>query len=329
MSNPEYITSLRRLLTEIGYRDEAAPPYDTAYWGPFHAWMFDTLGPTSSWGVKQLTELEHSSGTIIERAYPHASVQLKLLFAKLTAIAILIDDSIEDEAVYTEILQFSHKLYLGEVQQNGMLALYHDNLKELSEVYGADAVLRGLAIVPWINYIDACLMEKEIFTAERELAKNADMQPVCVTSGNPLKSHNSNAIHLAGLAPKFPQYLRSKSGISEAYAACIFKSRKEQDVPLNKYIRALPDLTFFIEVMNDLLSFHKEELAAETHNLIHLRTRSLSSSGARGTGADGEWTRYDTLRLLCDEIIEATRRIDALFRLEECERTLRGEVGGE
>lgn len=116
--------------------------------------------------MKQLTELEHAAGGIIERVYPYASVELKLLFAKLTAIAILIDDSIEDEAVHAEIVQFSHRLYLGEVQQNGMLALYHTSMKELSDMYGDDTVLRGLAIVPWINYIDACMMEKQIFTAE-------------------------------------------------------------------------------------------------------------------------------------------------------------------
>lgn len=80
-------------------------------------------------------------------------------------------------------------------------------------------------------------------------------------------------------------------------------------------------------MFNDLLSFHKEELAGETYNLIHLRTRALTSAGARGTGLDGEWTRYDTFHLLCDEMREATRRIDGLLRLEECERKIRGEAG--
>jgi hypothetical protein len=143
-----------------------------------------------------------------------------------------------------------------------------------------------------------------------------------------------------------PHWLRSKSGIAEAYAAGIFKASKEQNFPLNKFIRVLPDLTFFIvsfhqvsvrcrvksnplpqEVINDLLSFHKEELAGETYNLIHLRTRALSASGARGSGLSGEWTVNDTVELLCDEIREATHRIDGLLRLDDCEKKLRGEPG--
>ncbi|KAF7336337.1 Terpenoid synthase [Mycena venus] len=128
-TSPEYVTCIQRLLTEIGYRHESFPPYDVDYWGPFHVWMLNTLGPTSSWTEKQLAELEHSAGGVIERSYPHASTQVKLLFAKLTAIAILIDDSIEDEVVYEQIVQFSQRLYRGEAQQTGMLALYHATIQ--------------------------------------------------------------------------------------------------------------------------------------------------------------------------------------------------------
>ncbi|KAF7343863.1 Terpenoid synthase [Mycena sanguinolenta] len=124
-----------------------------------------------------------------------------------------------------------------------------------------------------------------------------------------------------------PPYLRLKSGVAEAYAAGIFKATESQSLPLQKYIKAIPDLAFYINVINDILSFHKEEIAGETYNLIHLRTRSLSSSGVPGTGPNGEWTPYDTLRLLCDEVIEATHRIDGLLRLDECEREKCGARG--
>ncbi|KAF8149198.1 hypothetical protein K438DRAFT_1625174, partial [Mycena galopus ATCC 62051] len=124
-----------------------------------------------------------------------------------------------------------------------------------------------------------------------------------------------------------PHYLRSKTGAAEAYAAGVFKATKEQCLPVTRYMKAIPDLAFYVEVVNDVMSFHKEEIAGETYNLIHLRTRSLTSSGVRSNGVDGEWTCYDTLRLLCDEIREATHRIDGLLRLDECERKLRGESG--
>jgi hypothetical protein len=48
------------------------------------------------------------------------------------------------------------------------------------------------------------------------------------------------------------------------------------------------------DAMNDVLSFHNEKLAGETYNFIHLLTRPLSSSGAHGSGVNGQWMCYDT-----------------------------------
>ncbi|KAJ7618740.1 hypothetical protein FB45DRAFT_755883 [Roridomyces roridus] len=327
MPSSDFSTIVQNLLLDIGYRYEPCPPYDPEYWGPFHHWMLHTLGPVSTWNIKQLTELEHSSGGIIERSYPYTSIPFKLLFAKLTAIAILIDDSLEDDRVNAEIVRFSHRIYLGEKQPDGMLELYHANMKELSDMYGDDTVLRGLALVPWINYIDACLIEKQIVVAMvgfwvygprwmQTLGLWTDLLSNCAFN----RSHV-----FGGLIPRSPHYLRSKSGLAEAFAAGIFKVTKDQQIPISKYIRVLPDLTFFIVIMNDILSFHKEQMDEETYNLIHLRTRALSSTGVQGTGVSGCWTAFDTLDLLCREIREATRRIDGLLRLEDCERRMSGE----
>ncbi|KAJ7251705.1 isoprenoid synthase domain-containing protein [Mycena rebaudengoi] len=307
-TSPEYLTCIQRLLTDIGYRYEPFPPYDADYWGPFHDWILHTFGPTSSWTVKQIAEVEHTAGGLIERAYPHASTQLKLLFAKLTAIVTLIDDSIDDEVVHEQIVQFSRRLYRGEAQQNGMLVLYHATIQELSEMYGNDSVLRGLAIVPWINYLDACLMEKQILNAEVEIHRLFSTKP------EPLIAF-------------YPHYLRSKTGVAEAYVAATFKATKEQSLPLTRYMKTIPDFAFYIEAMNDLLSFHKEEIDRETYNFIHLRTRTMAASGARGTGDSGEWTCHDTISLVCGEIKTAVHRIDGLLRLKECERKMRGDTG--
>ncbi|KAJ7775962.1 hypothetical protein DFH07DRAFT_732130 [Mycena maculata] len=353
--SPEYTACIRRLLAEIGYREEPLPSYNVNFWGPFHVWVFDTLGPSVPlWGVKQLAEVEHAAGGISERAYPYAELQLKLIIAKLTAIGIVLDDSIENETLYTEIVQFSHRLCLGEVQPNGILALFRSMLNELSDFYGNDAVLRSLAIFPWMSFLDACLLEREIFTvevcfefcaycnalnmnAQRELKNSQHIRQHCLSTDGPGFSRAcTRIVRKAFSFPRVvkltsadsPQYLRSKSGAPEAYAAWIIKGRKEQDVPLSKYFRALPDLKFYVNFMNDVLSFHKEEIDGETHNFIHLRTRALLASGERGGGINGAWTPYDTLNLLCEEIIAATRRIDKLLSLEECEAKMRGETVG-
>ncbi|KAK7048895.1 terpenoid synthase [Favolaschia claudopus] len=315
MANEEFNHCILPLLKDIGYRHEPFPPHDALYWDTFHQWILEALGPTSSFDDKQLAELAQTSGTIIERSYPYTITEFKLLYAKLTAISILIDDSIEDETLYQHLVQFSTKIYRGQAQENALLALYVSALKELSQIHEKDAVLRNLAILPWINHVDACLIEKQLIILERERSK---------AEGAEL----SRLAREDSLASKFPHYLRYKSGFSDTYVAAIFKAHREQYVPLNKYLKAVPDMISFIEIINDVLSFHKEEMDGETYNLIHLRTRSIAASGSMaGTGPKGTWTPYDTLRLLCDELRDATHRIDGLLRLEECERKLRGESG--
>ncbi|KAK7046474.1 terpenoid synthase [Favolaschia claudopus] len=319
MPNEEFTQCVRRFLKDIGFCHEPFPPYDAQCWGPFHDWMLDVLGPGSSWNDKQLVELEHVGRGIIERSYPYASTEIKLLYAKLTAIVTLIDDSMEDEAMHQDIVQFSDRVYQGETQQNPVLALYHEDLKTLSKLHKQDSVLRGLAVVPWIDHIDACLMEKQLLILECKRSEADGAELIKYSREDSLASKL-----------RVPHYLRSKSAVSEAYAACIFKPDNQQNLPLTKYMKAIPDIVFFIEATNDILSFYKEELAGETYNLIHLRTRSIAASGSMcmsGSGPDGIWTPYDTLKLLCDELRDATHRIDGLLRLEECEKKLQGESG--
>ncbi|KAJ6495151.1 hypothetical protein C8R45DRAFT_1052766 [Mycena sanguinolenta] len=314
MSTPlsKYATYIKRLLIDLDYRYVPPPSHDANYWDLLHQWIFHTLGPTSSCGQKRLAELENAAGSISRRTYPFESPELQLLFAKTTALGLLIADSIQDEAVCAEIARFSHKLFLGESQGNPLLALFHATLKELSAVYENDEVLRDMAVVPWIAFIDGCLMERQMFISQRPRS------PIWKGSHRCCKDRTNRVI--------IP-HAHPKGGASESYVAMIFKATKEQNFPLSKYIKAVPDVVFISDVMNDILSFSKEELAGETYNFIHLRTRSLSSAGERGSGVAGEWTTDDTLQL-CKEVLEATHRhrVDGVLRLEECERKMRGEI---
>ncbi|KAK6988662.1 terpenoid synthase [Favolaschia claudopus] len=315
MSTRNYAECLQRYFDSIGYRYQPLPPPDPEYWERLHTWVIDVLGPTTSWSNKQLAALEHAAGIYIERGYGYASLDVRFLYARLTALCLFVDDSIENDTLFVDVAKFSHQMYRGQEQQHPALALYQATMQELSDIHGNNTVLRDLAVLPWIVHIDACMIEKQILTLEQG---SGDPRDPCVS---PKASQPS----LLALAPKFPHYMRGKSGIAEAYAALIFKATKAQDLPLIRYVRALPDLLFFLEVNNDVLSFYKEELAGETYNLIHLRTQSLVSVGAKGTGINGQWTLQDTVRLLCDELRDSVLRIDGLFRLEQCERSMRGE----
>ncbi|KAJ6584129.1 hypothetical protein DFH09DRAFT_911283, partial [Mycena vulgaris] len=293
-----------------------------------------TLGPTSSCSEKRLAELEHAAGSISKRTYPYASTEIQLLFAKVTALGLLIDDSIQDEAVCAEIAQFSHKLFLGEPQGNRMLALFHATLKELSYVFENNEVLRDMAVIPWIAFIDGCLMERRMFIFQSFRSSLTSTLPARSAKSHLSGGARTEVVRTALTLLSFhiltvldsPRYLRVKGGASEFYIAGIFKATKEQILPFSKYIKAVPDAVFISDVMNDILSFHKEELAGETYNFIHLRTRSLSSAGKRGSGLAGEWTTDDTFHLLCQEVLEATRRVDGVLRLAECEQKMRGDT---
>lgn len=41
-------------------------------------------------------------------------------------------------------------------------------------------------------------------------------------------------------------YLRDKSGFGEAFAAAIFKASKDQELPLSRFVKAFPDLIYYI-----------------------------------------------------------------------------------
>ncbi|KAK0421596.1 hypothetical protein EV421DRAFT_970410 [Armillaria borealis] len=58
-------------------------------------------------------------------------------------------------------------------------------------------------------------------------------------------------------------FLRELSGILEAYTMLMFP----KDLPYNLYIQALPLLRDFINFMNDIASFYKEECENEAHKL--------------------------------------------------------------
>ncbi|KAF9059690.1 terpenoid synthase [Rhodocollybia butyracea] len=325
----DYIPRLQLLLHELDYR-YVAPPSPSPSMNFFlahHEWIHDTVGPMTSWTTSQLDVLEDSSSALIERSYPSADTEMKVILAKLTALAIFLDDSVENDVMYEEIGNFAHHLHIGESQSSGILKLYHECIKELSHLHEGDAVLRGLAVMPWINFVDGCLLEKRLLTLDTELRAS----PYDMGYQHLAKQRRDGISHVAretspGAKIHFPLFIRNRTGISEAYTAAIFKCTKEQGLPLSRYVMALPDISFYIMAINDLLSFHKEELAGETVNLIHLRTQALKEN--KGTSASGEWTVLDTFNLLCNEVREAANRIDEIVRLQDIETMMRDRSYG-
>ncbi|KAJ7838631.1 hypothetical protein B0H14DRAFT_2788991 [Mycena olivaceomarginata] len=75
-------------------------------------------------------------------------------------------------------------------------------------------------------------------------------------------------------APAWPKYLRAKSGLGPAAACAIFPMKVHPDI--SAFIQVLPDIDEYTYLANDVLSFYKEELAGETMNYVHVRSKTTS-----------------------------------------------------
>lgn len=162
-TSTDYVPRLQLLLHEIDHR-YVAPKSAMEFLNSHHDWIHNTVGPLTSWTTKKLDGLEDSSFAVIHRSYPFADTEMQILLGKLTALAILLDDSLDDDAMYDEMACFAHRVYINESHSSEILNLYHESIKELSHAHEGDAVLRGLAVTPWINFMDGCLLEKRLLT---------------------------------------------------------------------------------------------------------------------------------------------------------------------
>ncbi|ENH65764.1 hypothetical protein FOC1_g10003385 [Fusarium oxysporum f. sp. cubense race 1] len=64
-------------------------------------------------------------------------------------------------------------------------------------------------------------------------------------------------------------FLGEKDGVGEAYAWFTFLKALCPDISL--FLEVIPDISMWIGLTNDLLSFYEEEKAGETHNYIYNR----------------------------------------------------------
>lgn len=168
-SSIEHIPRLQQFLHEIGYRHSIGPPPPSELIEAHHHFMHHVFGPHTPWTVERLSVLEEASVSLFHRAYPFADVEMKAVLAKLAAIALFLDDSLDNEEAYNDIGHFAHRIYLGEPQPNGFLTLYQECLQEMSKMHEGDAVMRNLAVIPWIVFVDGCLLERRLVTVDEKL----------------------------------------------------------------------------------------------------------------------------------------------------------------
>ncbi|KAK2462611.1 hypothetical protein APHAL10511_005344 [Amanita phalloides] len=105
--------------------------------------------------------------------------------------------------------------------------------------------------------------------------------------------HKTNSSH----AQQFPVFLRNITGLAKPFAIFIFP----RTIPFTSYVETVPAAMNFINFINDIFSFYKEELANETVNCI--------SNIARCNGQ----TRLEACQYLADESVKAHKEILAVL----------------
>ncbi|KAF8632727.1 hypothetical protein AX15_001723 [Amanita polypyramis BW_CC] len=102
---------------------------------------------------------------------------------------------------------------------------------------------------------------------------------------------------ISASAKTFPGFLRILSGHAKMYAILVYPS----EIPLQSYVEAIPALMNYLDYVNDVLSFYKEETGQESVNLV--------SNIARCNGQ----TKLQVLKQLADESAEAHRETLAVL----------------
>ncbi|KDR72279.1 hypothetical protein GALMADRAFT_30148, partial [Galerina marginata CBS 339.88] len=101
-------------------------------------------------------------------------------------------------------------------------------------------------------------------------------------------------------AQSWPYFLRNKTGSAAAYAFMLFP--KDLKLDLSVYIQVIEDIVLFTNLVNDVLSFHKEYLAGETNNYVSNRAHVSKKH------------ILDTLQDVVDDTLAAHARITKVLQ---------------
>ncbi|KAL4260598.1 trichodiene synthase family protein [Pleurotus pulmonarius] len=159
------------------------------------------------------------------------SLSARMYIALYTSLATYVDDVYDDQP--NLVNAFCHNFVMHLPQETAVLRAFDQLLRETSNHF--DGIQANFIIASTMYFMNGVVLEHDI---------------------RPLEIKTSN----------LPQFLRGLSG--DSFSFCIFIFPK--DVPLNSYIQALPSMMDYVDYMNDVLSFYKEEVNGEDQNIISI-----------------------------------------------------------
>ncbi|CEI38414.1 hypothetical protein FVEN_g12121 [Fusarium venenatum] len=170
--------------------------------------------------------------------FPHHPVEVQTYIGIYSWLGLLLDD----EAVThpDDFEMFHQRFCAGEKQPIPLLQGWADLMTLVFEHW--DPLVANFIITASLNFLNAnALQAREDFThIERTKAGRS-----------------------------WAWFIREKDGVGEAYAWFTFPKALCGDK--SRFMEVIPDLSMWIGLTNDILSFWKEEQAGEKHNYIHTR----------------------------------------------------------
>lgn len=146
---------------------------------------------------------------------------MKLHIAVYTWLATYIDD---DEDGTEDLVGFQTRFQKGEPQPSALLTCFAQSLQAMSLYF--EPLVANFIVLSSLQFVNATLLERR-----GEL----------------------HGLRHCREASGWPDYVRNKSGVSEAYAYFIFP--REQCPDIGAYMQGMPDMMTYINYTNDILSY--------------------------------------------------------------------------
>ncbi|KAF8462081.1 isoprenoid synthase domain-containing protein [Gautieria morchelliformis] len=176
------------------------------------------------------------SANMAEICYHDCSFPEKQNIALYTWYFIYVDDMAPKNP--SSFIEFEHRFLSGRPQLDPVLDAFASVLLRMWDLY--DPLCANSIIVAAFELISISCIEPEI-----------------------------EKLPLVQGAQEFSWFVRHRSGAGPAYALMSFT--KSSQIDMMEYIQAVPFMDRWICLTNDILSFHKENLAGETGTYIHTR----------------------------------------------------------
>ncbi|KAJ7618766.1 isoprenoid synthase domain-containing protein [Roridomyces roridus] len=188
--------------------------------------------------LKVFDKLSQTAASLVEFTYYHHAFEVKLVLGLYSWFAFYLDDVAPPASLNTY-----HRIILtGGTHTPEPLAHLQQSLTGLYTHW--DPFLANIMVTSALDVISASMLENR--------GDIMQMEP-------------------RPTAASWPWYLRTKTSMAAGLASGIFPMAAHPD--LRTYIHALPDMDKYLCLVNDILSFYKEDLAGESVNYVSWRAK--------------------------------------------------------